>query len=349
MRFSAWGVFALAAAAGAVAAWGVTGARRFVPASLKDQVVWITGGSRGLGLCIARELAAQGCKLALSARDLDELTRARWDLEKAYPGVEVLTIECDVTDLDEVELACARVTRHYGQIDGLVAVAGVIQVGPAEAMTIDDYRHSLEVNLFGVLHAVEAVLPDFRSRGRGFICAIDSIGGRISMPHLLPYHTSKFALRGLMEGLNVELAKDGIAVTTIMPGLMRTGSPVNAQFKGNAAKEFAWFGLDDSLPGLSMSAPAAAKRVVEAIRYGEREVTLGLAAALGGLVHDVLPGMTLAALEVVNGLLPGHEGPPNQGTRGWDLRDTFVGPLVGFIGALGDRYNELGPYARDSK
>lgn len=343
MRLAGWaGILAAAA----LAAWGVTGARRLERARLAGQVVWITGGSRGLGLCLARELARHGCKLALSARDEAELERARQDLLARAPELEVWLVPLDVSEPASVHAAADAITDHFGRIDGLLAVAGIMQVGPLEAMTRRDYERAMAVNFWGVLDAVDAVLPQMRARGEGWICGIDSVGGRLSAPHLLPYHCAKFALRGLLEGLDAELAKDGIAVTTILPGLMRTGSPVNAEFKGDRAREFAWFGFDDMLPGLSMPAPAAARRVVEAIRLGEREVTLGLPAAVGGLLHDLFPGATLAALEQVGRLLPRHAGPPNAAKRGWDLRDTGAEPLVTFIGDFGERYNQLPPERR---
>src|SRR5204863_5194639 len=117
-----------------------------------------------------------------------------------------------------------------------------------------------------------SVLPAMRRQGEGRIVNISSIGGKIAVPHLLPYDASKFALTGFSEGLRAELLKDGIYVTTVCPGLMRTGSPRNADFKGQHEAEYAWFSIGDSLPGMSMSAEAAAERIVTAFRQGEAEV-----------------------------------------------------------------------------
>lgn len=333
-------ILALAGLA-AFAAWGVAGARRSRPLNLRGQVVMVTGGSRGLGLCIARELASHGARLALIARDAEELQRARKDLEAEYEDVEVLVLPCDVTHPEQVERAVRATQSRFGRVDGLVNVAGIIQVGPLEAMDLEDFQQIMDVNFYGALHAIMAVLPSMKVRKRGFIVNIDSIGGRITVPHLLPYHASKFALRGLSEGLSVELAKHNIAVTTVLPGLMRTGSPVNALFKGSFAKEFAWFGFEDSMPGLSLSAPEAARQVVEALRYGKREVVLGLFAKVGGLVHDVLPGATIAILELMDRVLPQHEGEPTESVRGINLRTTFIGPLVETVEGIGKRYNEV--------
>jgi NAD(P)-dependent dehydrogenase (short-subunit alcohol dehydrogenase family) len=324
-------------ALGALAAWGTSGARRWTPASLAGQTVVITGGSRGLGLAIARELAGQGCKLAICARDAEELERARQLLHQDFPDAQVEIGVVDVGDRAAVDAFIGMV----GDVDGLINVAGIIQVGPLEAMTLEDFQQIMQVNFWGALHAIWAVLPGMKERGKGWICNIDSIGGRVAPPHLVPYHCSKFALRGLSEGLDAEVAGHGIEVITVLPGLMRTGSPVNALFKGNHAREFTWFGIDDNLPWMSISAEEAARRVVSAIRLGKREVTLGLVANLGGLVHDLLPGATLAVMELANALMPKHEGAPNEAVRGQDLEDTAVGPLVTFIDGVGADLNEV--------
>jgi NAD(P)-dependent dehydrogenase (short-subunit alcohol dehydrogenase family) len=328
-------------ALGALAVWGTSGARRLRPKSLAGQAVLITGGSRGLGLCLARELAGQGCRLAICARDEAELARARASLEQDYPGVEVLTGVVDVGDRQAVDAFVEQATLRFGTLDGLVNVAGIIQVGPLDAMALEDFEAIMRVNFFGALHAAWAVLPAMKARGRGWICNIDSIGGRVAPPHLVPYQCSKFALRGLSEGLDAELAAHGIEVITILPGLMRTGSPVNALFKGQREQEFAWFGLGDVLPGLSLGAEDAARRIVAAIRLGKREVNLGLLANAGGLIHDLLPGATLAVFELANRLMPGYHGRPNQARRGQELEDTRVEPLVTFIDDLGSPFNEV--------
>ncbi|HEY0192806.1 MAG TPA: SDR family oxidoreductase, partial [Kofleriaceae bacterium] len=213
---------------------------------IDGKVVVITGGSRGLGLVLARTLVERGARVAICARDLDELGRARRELEQL--GGEVFSAQCDVTDRDDVLNFIAAVEDDFGAIDILINNAGVIQVGPIEHMTADDFEQALSVNLRGPLHAMLAVLPGMRRRNAGRIVNIASIGGRVAVPHLAPYSTSKFALVGLSEGMRAELIKDGIYVTTVCPGLMRTGSPRHGLFKGNHQAEYAWFTIGDSLP-----------------------------------------------------------------------------------------------------
>src|SRR5205085_11782954 len=132
----------------------------------------------------------------------------------------------------------------------------------------------MKVHFWAPLHTTLAALPEMRQRRDGRIVNISSIGGKVSVPHLLPYSASKFALTGWSEGLRSELLKDGIYVTTVCPGLMRTGSPRNALFKGKNEAEYAWFSISDALPIVSMSAKRAAQQIVDAAARGAAEVVL---------------------------------------------------------------------------
>jgi short-subunit dehydrogenase len=216
----------------------------------------------------------------------------------------VLPVPCDITDRAQVEDMARMVQEHYGPIDLLINNAGVIEVGPMEVMTLEDYEQAMRTHFWGPLYAVLAVLPEMRRRREGRIVNISSIGGKISVPHLLPYSASKFALAGFSEGLRAELAKDGIVVTTVYPGLMRTGSPRNAIFKSQHRAEYAWFALSDSLPVTSMNAERAARQVIAATRRGDAEVVLSIQAKLAVLFHGIFPGLTADILAAVNKLLP---------------------------------------------
>ncbi len=291
-------------------------------ASLDDQVVLITGGSRGLGLLMAHAFAREGCRLAICARDPLELERARDALQRR--GAEVLAVPCDVSRQDQVERMVAAVEEHYGRIDVLVNNAGIIQVGPLATMTAQDFEQIMAINFFGAVYTTLAVLPGMRRRGYGRLVTIDSIGGRVATPHLVPYDASKFALRGFSEGIRTELAQDGIGVTTVLPGLMRTGSPVNALFKGRKEAEFTWFAIADSLPLLSMDARKAAERIVLACRRGEAEITLTARARIIGLLHDLAPPVAMQLLTIANRYLPKADGADREAARGMDL----VSPLA---------------------
>ncbi|HEY0003202.1 MAG TPA: SDR family NAD(P)-dependent oxidoreductase [Pyrinomonadaceae bacterium] len=290
--------------------------RKWREYDLREKVVLITGGSRGLGLVLAREMAEQGASLAICARDVDELERARADLLRR--GARVVAVPCDVTDREQVREMIDVVTEHFGRIDVLVNNAGVIQVGPVEVMTLEDYEQAMNVHFWGPLYTTLAVLPQMRRRREGRIVNISSIGGKISVPHLLPYSASKFALVGLSEGLRAELAKDRIVVTTVCPGLMRTGSPRNANFKGQHRAEYAWFSISDSLPVTAMQAERAARQIVEACRRGDAEIVLSVQAQLAVRFHGLFPGLTQDLLGFVNRLLPAPGGIGRKRAKGKD-------------------------------
>lgn len=281
---------------------------------LRQRVALVTGGSRGLGLEICRELAAHGARVAICARDEAELERAIADLQSR--GAEVLAVPCDVTDREQVERAVVTVQERYGPIDVLVNNAGTIQTGPMETMTLADYEQAMRIHFWAPLYFISAIVPEMRLRGQGRIVNITSIGGKISVPHLLPYDASKFALVGLSEGLHAELAKDGIVVTTVCPWLTRTGSPRNAFFKGQHRLEYAWFSIGDSLPLVSMDSTAAARQIVAACRRGDAELILSLKGKLAAAFHGAFPGLTSELLGLVNRVLPGPGGIGTQSATG---------------------------------
>lgn len=331
------GRWALAAAT-TYLAWRVVAGRRRL--RLAGRVVVITGGSRGLGLVLAREFTARGARLAICARDEVELERAARELEER--GARVLAVACDVADAGQVEHFVARVEDELGPIDVLVNNASIIQVGPLEAMTLDDFREAMAVNYWGTVHTTLAALPHMMQRGRGAIVNIASIGGRVAVPHLVPYDAAKFAVVGFSRGLRAELASYGIRVTTIIPGLMRTGSPVNAYFKGRHAAEFTWFALGDATPLTAMSAERAARRIVLATERGEGEVVLTWQAKVLGLAHDLFPGFTTDVLGLVDRLLP---GPGADGTtvRGMEVSTRLApSPITGLMNRAARRNNEFG-------
>jgi short-subunit dehydrogenase len=248
------------------------------------------------------------------------LERARMDLQDH--GAEVLAVPCDVAKQADVEGWVEQATRHFGQVDILVNNAGVIQVGPVHAQVVEDYETAMAVMYWGVVYPTMAVLPQMRARRRGRIMNITSIGGKLSVPHLSPYCSAKFAAMGFSEGLRAELAQDGITVTTIVPGLMRTGSHLNAWFKGGDWREFAMFAPMASLPVISMDAERAAQQAVAAMKRGEAERTLSLLFSLTARLHGLFPGLTADILGLVNRFLPGADAQPTPyQERGMDIQE----------------------------
>jgi NAD(P)-dependent dehydrogenase (short-subunit alcohol dehydrogenase family) len=289
--------------------------RRHRRLDLRGAVVLITGGSRGLGLALAREFGRQGSRVAICGRDRESLERARADLEAR--GIEALALPCDVTDRGQVEHLVDAVGARFGRLDVLVNNAGIVQIGPFDTMTLEDFEAAMAANFWGAVYATLAAVPLMRRGDRGRIVNITSIGGKLSVPHLLPYSAAKFAFVGFSEGLRAELKRDGILVSTLCPGLMRTGSPRHAEFKGRHDAEYAWFSISDSLPGLSMDAANAARRIVAACRAGAAELTLSLAAKIAAKAHGLAPASTAELLAVANALLPKAGGIGTRSARGW--------------------------------
>lgn len=279
---------------------------RFAEFDLKDKTVLITGGSRGLGLVMAREFASEGARVAICARDERELQRAHVDLKRF--AVDVMISRCDVTSQQDVQNTIAAVNDRFGPIDVLVNNAGVIQVGPLEVMTTEDFDHAMQSHFWGPLNMILGVLPSMREKKSGRIVNISSVGGKVSVPHLVPYSASKFALVGLSKGLNAELKKDGIVVTTVCPGLMRTGSPRNADFKGKHQYEYAWFSIADALPLLTVSAENAARQIVRACKRGQSELVISVPAKIAVLFDAVFPEVMAQMMAITNQVLPAPGG-----------------------------------------
>src|SRR5688572_15493741 len=304
------------------------------------KVVLITGGSRGLGLVMARELASRGAKIAICARDGDELQRAKEDLEQF--GAEVFEIVCDVREQSEVERMLADVRSRFGRIDVLINNAGVIQVGPLDAQTQTDFEEAMQVHFWGPYYAMQAVLPEMRFRRDGRIVNISSIGGKIAVPHLAPYCASKFALAGLSSGIQSELAKDNVFVTTVYPGLMRTGSHINAFFKGQNQKEFALFSLMNGLPLTSVSAEGAARKIIDSTAKGEAELIISPQAKAAVKFNALFPKLTSGLLSTTNQFLPSNGGVGRGYATGLESTSAIAPSiLTSMVDAASYRNNEL--------
>jgi NAD(P)-dependent dehydrogenase (short-subunit alcohol dehydrogenase family) len=296
-----------------VIAWLVMRVIRTGRYSLRDKVALITGGSRGLGLVLARHICAQGGSVALIARDPDELARAKVDL--APRGGAVLTIECDLLDTAQIETAVRQIIDRFGKIDILINNAGIIEVGPLENMTREDFERAMRLHFWAPFELIAQVVPEMRIWGGGRIVNISSIGGKVAVPHLAPYSASKFALTGFSDAIRAELARDNIHVTTVAPGMMRTGSHVNAKFKGKHDMEFAWFAASAGAPLISMNADRAARKILAACRRAQPSLTLTFAARGAILGNALFPNLTGYVMRLVSRFLPGTGGEEGNQSR----------------------------------
>lgn len=299
-------VFALGAIAGAVwfglSTWRRVRARRL----FGEKIILITGGSRGFGLAMAEEFARNGARLVLTARNAQELEGARRKLLSCGAGLQendVHTIAADLSDAEQAQQVVNFTLERFGRIDVLVNNAGVITVGPVENQSLEAFRKAMDGNFYTMLHTTLAALPGMLAQGKGQIVNITSIGAKLAVPHLLPYSASKFAALGFSQGLHAELQSKGIQVTTVCPGLMRTGSHRHALFAGDRDREYRWFSLGASLPCVSISARSAARQVVQATATGKTEIAITPQAQLAATFAQALPSLTAACMRWANTLL----------------------------------------------
>ncbi|MFJ7300789.1 MULTISPECIES: SDR family oxidoreductase [unclassified Streptomyces] len=264
----------------------------------------VTGGSRGLGLLVAARLAQRGCQVTVAARDEDELRRgAEWVEEKT--GRRVSTAVCDVRDRNAVESMVRQAEARRGRLDVVVANAGVIQVAPVESLDNEAFEDAMTTIFGGTVNTAMAALPHLRmSEAGGRLCLIGSVGGLLAVPHLLPYSCAKAAVGALGEGLRAETAGQGLSVTTVHPGLMRTGSHLQAEFGGRSSEEFAWFSALSGAPVISMDAERAAERIVQALEKRRTRVVLTPAARVASVAHGVAPTTVTRLSGLAARLLP---------------------------------------------
>jgi short-subunit dehydrogenase len=257
-------------------------------------VVVVTGGSRGLGLAIASRFAQTPIRLVLASRHMDELIQAQAQLLAA----DFYLVAADLSQPAECQRLISETITRFGRIDVLVNNAAIIDVGPIESLTLEHFESTMQINFFAALYTTWAALPHMRSQQplagsrRAAIVNIASIGGKIAVPHMLPYSAAKFALVGFSEGLHAELRSKGIRVTTVCPGLMRTGGEDHAKFQGNVEAEKKWFMFAAKTPGVAVTPQYAASRIYSAVVQGRAEITISpqafLAARFGGLFPETL-------------------------------------------------------------
>lgn len=320
----------------------------------RGKVVVITGGSRGLGLALAEEFGRRGAQLVLAARNEAHLAEARrllLDRGAVRSPDDVLIVGADLRKPEEASRLIDEATRRFGRVDVLinnagVINAGVITVGPIENQPLEQFREVMDSNFYSGLHCTLAILPQMLERRAGSIANVTSIGGCISVPHLLPYCASKFAAVGFSKGLGMELRSRGIRVTTICPGLMRTGSHRNACFTGDSSREYRWFSLAASMPGASASVRRAAKKIANGIAAGCAEITITPQALLAARLGNLSPEAKRVAMMAMYMALPDAREGQNNPHRGEEVREQELFPASTIGTSAARRYNQMDAFAR---
>lgn len=188
--------------------------------TIKDKIILITGGSKGIGFGIAEVLLREGAKVAITSRTQAAADAAAAELKKGVGG-EVLALSSDVRDASSQQSAVNEVLKKFGRLDALVANAGLGYFGSIETLTTDQWNETIDTNLTGVFHSVKACLPALKET-RGYIITIASLAGTNFFAGGSAYNASKFGLVGFSQAIMMDLRNHGIKVSTIMPGSVAT-------------------------------------------------------------------------------------------------------------------------------
>jgi dehydrogenase/reductase SDR family protein 7 len=248
----------------------------YPPMDFRDQVVWITGASSGIGEALALALAAKGARLVLSARNGQELERVAGACAEAGAAANgVLVLPLDVTDYAAMAPAVERVVDTFGRIDLLINNAGISQRSFCVDTEFDVYRQLMEVDVLGQIALTKAVLPRMLAQGRGHLAVTASVAGKVGAPLRTGYCAAKHAVMGFFDALRTEVATDGLRVTTIVPGFIRTNVSRNALGgSGSATGE-----TDEDIAG-GMDPADCAAVIVDGFESGTPEINVGAGAEM---------------------------------------------------------------------
>lgn len=238
-------------------------------ASFANQVIWITGASSGIGEALAVQFALEKSKLVLSARRQNELERVRDRCVQAGAS-EVLVLPLDVTDEAAFPAAVAEVKSHFGQIDMLINNAGLSQRSTCVDTEMSVYRKLFEVDVMGQIALTKAVLPGMLAQGSGHIAVTSSVAGKVGGPQRTGYCAAKHAVMGFFDALRAEVVDQGVRVTTITPGFIRTAVSDNA-LRGDGTR----FNRTDSNIASGMDVDECAKVIMRGFHKGKMEIAVG--------------------------------------------------------------------------
>ncbi|MUL36775.1 SDR family NAD(P)-dependent oxidoreductase [Gloeocapsopsis dulcis] len=253
--------------------------------------VLITGASQGIGKATALLFARKGYDLVLAARQPEPLQATAEEIQKL--GRQAIAIPTDVRDPEQIKSLASKAIEHYGTIEVLVNNAGIYISGPVEEFSLEDWHQTIDTNLWGYIHTIYALLPHFLAQGSGTIINISSIGGKVPIPYLVPYTTSKYAVTGLTEALHSELKPKGIHVGGIYPNIIKSNFLERAIFRGKDQQD-AQARLDQLNQVLNTPVIEKPEDVAEAVWKAvkdQREEILVGSANLSKAAYGIFPGL----------------------------------------------------------
>ncbi|MBF2055670.1 MAG: SDR family oxidoreductase [Cyanobacterium sp. T60_A2020_053] len=254
--------------------------------------VLITGSSQGIGRSTAKLFASKGYNIVLAARTFERLSSVAQEIESL--GVKALPIACDVTDSEQVNILMDKALTKFGHIDLLINNAGICMTAPMEKTTLEDWQRILNVNLWGYIYPIYALLPHFLERKQGTIVNVGSFGGKMPLPNMTAYCTSKYAVTGLTETLRLELEPKGIQVCGVHPSVTNSDFLSRAVFRsGNEQQEDVMRQqMKEMLKSPLASQPEdVAKAIWEVVQHPSPSVIVG-SGALMTSIYSWFPGLT---------------------------------------------------------
>lgn len=249
--------------------------------NFSNKWVWITGASTGLGEALAYAFAQEGANLILSSRNEAELKRVQ---ANCNPASKVIVQVLDMAQSTVFEEVTQKVIAQTGTIDILVNNAGISQRGLAKETPLAVDRKIMEINYFGAIGLTKAVLPYFLKQQSGHIVAVSSVVGKIGSPLRSTYAASKHALHGFYDSLRAESVKDGIQVTLILPGYVKTNISINA-LTGDGSPQ----NKMDNKQEKGLSPEAFARKALRGIARGKHEIYIGRKEILGIYIKRFFP------------------------------------------------------------
>jgi short-subunit dehydrogenase len=252
----------------------------------------ITGASQGIGKATALLFAKNGYDLIITARTKDRLDSTAEQI-KSY-GRQVLAVTTDVSDRSVVAELVNLGIEHFSAIDVLINNAGICMNASMAETSIEDWEKIINVNLWGYIYTIKALLPHFLARKQGTIINVGSFGGKVPLPNMTAYCTSKYAITGLTETLRLELQPQGIHVSGIHPSVTNSDFLERAVFKDRdpQAEQKRRQALEKMISGPLASKPEdVAQAIWDAVKHPHAEVIVG-SAKIPSLLYRLFPGIT---------------------------------------------------------
>ncbi|MEM8830560.1 MAG: SDR family oxidoreductase [Cyanobacteria bacterium P01_G01_bin.19] len=251
----------------------------------------ITGASQGIGKATALLFAKKGYDLIITARTKDKLESAAAEIRSF--GTQVLAIATDVSDRSAVEALVNLGIERFSQIDVLVNNAGICMTAPMAKTTVEDWENIIQVNLWGYIYTINSLLPHFLANKQGNIINVGSFGGKVPLPNMTAYCTSKYAVTGLTETLRLELEPQGIKVSGIHPSVTNSDFMERAVFRDSDPEQ-----MKQILTSPLVSQPEdVAKAIWDAVKHSQAEVVVGTA-KVPTFLHRLFPGITQGLLQL---------------------------------------------------